>query len=100
MAVQRVVVSSNRAFICGKSWSAITRARIRNGNTVRCGRCRLLGCIDISAQGLKIRDVDLFDVGEVRDSPLRILQALGDVPSQSNNLDLFTSVLADRPGAA
>jgi hypothetical protein len=49
----------------------------------------LPGLVDVRAERLEIRDVHLLDVGEVRDSPHRILHALGDPAPEPDDFDLL-----------
>ena len=83
------MLSSKRALICGKSRNAMTSARIRNGKHRQPRPAGLPGLVDVRAQRLEIGDVHLLDVGEMRDSPHRILHALGDPAPEPDDLDLL-----------
>jgi hypothetical protein len=82
--------SSNRAFIVG---CARTAARIRKGSSDNLGCCLPLGIVQFVPESLDLGDVDLLDIGELRDPTLRRLHPLGDVPSDTGDLQLLDRVI-------
>ena len=94
--------SSKRALICGKSAQRRrTSARIRNGSSVSLAALGRALRVELRAQRLELGDVDLLDVGEVRDAALGVLHLLRDLAAQAddrNRLDLVAPAPA-RPAA-
>ena len=69
-----------------------TSARIRKGSTVSLGCSARFVAFRCVAQRLQLGDVDLLDVGEVRDAALGVLHLLGDLAAQADHLDLLDPV--------
>ena len=54
----------------------------------------------MDAQGLELGDVDLLDIGEMRDAALGLLHLLGDPAAQADDLDVFDALAARPSGPA
>ena len=73
----RLVVDRARS-CCGCSAIALTMARIRNGSSVSFGRSARFSALSVGAQLLERGDVDLLDIGDMRDARLGERHLLGD----------------------
>jgi hypothetical protein len=78
---------------------ASTIARIKNGNRLSFARVAPVLCIEMLAQILQRRDVELFDVGDMWDAAFGVSHALGDLSAQADDLDLLDAVVARATGA-
>ena len=81
--------SSNSAFMPGCSAIALTIARIRNGSSVSFGRSGALLLVERGAQLLQRGDVDLLDIGDVRDARFGQRHLLRDFAAQPDDLDVL-----------
>ncbi len=54
----------------------------------------------MDAQRLELGDVDLLDIGEVRNAPLGVLHLLGDLAAQADDTDVLYAVRRARTGPA
>ena len=57
------------------------------------GRAALVLAVEFGPQPLDVGDVDFLDVGEVGDSPCRLLHPLSDVAAQADDLDRLDVVV-------
>ena len=81
--------SSNSAFMPGCSAIALTIARIRNGSSVSFGRSGALLLVERGAQILQRGDVDLLDIGDVRDARFGQRHLFRDLAAQPDDLDVL-----------
>ena len=75
----------------------LTIARIRNGSSVSLGWVRTLLLVEGGAQFLERGDVDLLDIGDVRDVRVRQRHPLGDLAAQSDQLDVLHRIVRLQP---
>ena len=62
------------------------------GSSVSLPRVLAVCAFSWARSASSVGDVDLFDVGEMRDAALGVLHRLGDRPAQADDLDLLASV--------
>ncbi len=83
-----------------KIGQAVRQRPHQEGQQRQLGLVSPAGVIEVCAQLFEFGEIALFDIGEVRNAPLRFLHLLRDLAPQTDHLHRLDPTLLGKPGGA